>query len=98
MTRMTIMTKKRYPRARAAQWTVAEAKARFSEVVERARETGPQVVTRNGRDAVVVVSIDEWERKTRRVGSLVDFFAASPLRGSGVDVKRSRSKFRDVDL
>lgn len=95
---MTIMTKRRYAKPRAAQWTVAEAKAKFSEVVERARETGPQVVTRNGHDAVVVVSIDEWERKTKRVGSLVDFFAASPLRDAGIDLERRKTPFRDIDL
>ena len=36
-------------------WTVAEAKAKFSQVIERAR-TGPQTITRNGRPAAVVVS------------------------------------------
>lgn len=95
---MTIMTTKRYPAAKSARWTVAEAKARFSEVVDRARTDGPQLVTRNGRDAAVIVSADEWQRKIKRVGSLVDFFAASPLRGSGARIRRSRSKFRDVDL
>lgn len=95
---MTIMVTKRYPKAREPRWTVAEAKAQLSEVIERARQAGPQVVTRNGQDAVVVVSAEEWERKTKRAGSLVDFFAASPLRGSGVEIKRSRTTFRDVDL
>lgn len=95
---MTIMVKKRYPTRRPARWTVAEAKAQFSEVVERARESGPQVVTRHGRAAAVVVSIDEWEQKTRRAGSLADFFAASPLRESGIDLERPRTVARDVDL
>ncbi len=98
MTRMTIMVRKRYPKAREPQWTVAEAKARFSEMVERARDGGPQVITRNGHPAVVVVSAEEWEQKTKRIGSLIDFFATSPLRGSGVEIKTSRSVFRDVDL
>ncbi len=95
---MTIMVRKRYPKAREPRWTVAEAKARFSEMVERARDTEPQVITRNGHPAVVVVSAEEWERKTKRIGSLIDFFAASPLRDSGVEITRSRASFRDVDL
>lgn len=41
-------------------WSVAEAKARLSEVIERARTQGPQHVTRNGKDAVVVVSAETW--------------------------------------
>jgi prevent-host-death family protein len=77
-------------------WTVAEAKAKFCEVIDRAESTGPQVVTRSGRRTVVVVSADEWDRKTRRVGNLADFFAASPLRGSEVNVKRSKQQARKI--
>lgn len=79
-------------------WTVAEAKARFSEVVERARSKGPQVITRHGRTAAFVVSADEWERKTKRSGNLAEFFAASPLAGSGIGIKRRRDRARKVDL
>jgi len=79
-------------------WTVAEAKAKFSEVIDRAQSEGPQVVTRSGRRSVVIVAADEWERKTRRVGNLAEFFAASPLRGSGVRIKRSKDRPRKVDL
>jgi prevent-host-death family protein len=79
-------------------WSVAEAKAHLSEVVNRAISDGPQLITRNGRQAVVVVSVEEWERKTKRDGSLVEFFARSPLRGSKVKVERSRDGFRPIDL
>ena len=79
-------------------WTVAEAKAKLSEVIERAQSRGPQTITRNGRRAVVVVAVDEWERKTKRVGNLAEFFAASPLRDSGLDIERSKDKAREVDL
>jgi prevent-host-death family protein len=82
----------------ADTWTVAEAKAKFSEMIEKARDSGPQTVTKNGRTAVVVVSAEEWERKTRRKGSLVEFFADSPLRGSGVDLTRLKDEPREVDL
>jgi prevent-host-death family protein len=79
-------------------WTVAEAKAKFSEVIDRAQSIGPQVVTRSGRKSAVVVSAEEWERKTKRVGNLAEFFASSPLRGSGLRVKRSKDGPRKVDL
>jgi prevent-host-death family protein len=79
-------------------WTVAEAKAKFSELIEQARARGPQTVTRNGRPAVVLVAAEEWERKTKRTGNLAEFFAASPLRGSGLVVERSKDKPRDIDL
>lgn len=79
-------------------WTVASAKARFSELIEKARSEGPQTVTRNGKPAAVLVSVDEWERKTTRKGTLVDFFQNSPLHDSGIDLERLDARLRDVDL
>jgi prevent-host-death family protein len=68
----------------ASTWSVAEAKAKFSQLVDEAQTRGPQTVTRNGRVAVVVVAAEEWEQKTRRRGNLAEFLLASPLRASGV--------------
>lgn len=79
-------------------WTVAEAKARLSEVIERAQSGGPQTITKNGRTAVVVVDVKEWERKTRRIGNLAEFFAASPLRKSGLKAGRKKDRPRKVAL
>ena len=79
-------------------WTIAEAKAKFSELVETARAVGPQTITRNGREAAVVVSVEEWERKTRRSGNLAEFFAASPLAGSDLTIERVGTGSRDLDL
>lgn len=79
-------------------WSVAEAKARFSDVVTRAIEDGPQTVTRRGRRAVVVVSVQEWERRSRRRGSLAEFFAESPLADSGLRVERSDDVGRSVEF
>ena len=79
-------------------WTVAEAKAKLSEVIANAQKEGPQVITRNGRRAVVVVDAEEWERRTKRSGNLAEFFATSPLRGSGLKVRRSKDRMRATDL
>jgi prevent-host-death family protein len=79
-------------------WGLAEAKARFSEVVDRALLDGPQTITRKGREAVVVVSAAEWKRKVKRKGNLAEFFAASPLRGSGVRIQRTKDGPRPIDL
>ena len=81
-----------------ATWTVAEAKAKLSEVIERAQSGGPQKITRNGRTAVVVFDAQEWERKTRRTGNLAEFFAASPVRNSGLKVRRGKDKPRKIVL
>lgn len=80
------------------QWSVAEAKAKFSEVIDKAQSDGPQTITKNGRKAAVIVSAEEWERKTKRKGTLAEFLLASPLRGSGIEVKRLRGHLRKVDL
>jgi prevent-host-death family protein len=77
--------------ASSSDWTVASAKAKFSELVDRAQSHGPQTIARRGRIAAVVVSVAEWERKKQRSGTLADFFAKSPLNKSGLKI-RSRPK------
>ena len=62
-------------------WTVADAKAKFSEVLDKAETEGPQRITRHGRTAAIVVAAKEWRRKANRKGNLAEFFAASPLQG-----------------
>ena len=94
MTSLTILQKF----AMTDSWTVAEAKAKLSEVIEQAAASGPQTITRNGRKSAVVVSAEEWERNTKRVGNLAEFFGSSPLRGSGLKVKRSKDRLRSPDL
>ncbi len=77
-----------------AVWSVAEAKARLSEVIDRALKQGPQAITKNGRPAVVLVSAEEWARKTGRKGTLAEFFAASPLRGAALELELERPQRR----
>ena len=79
------------------KWTVASAKARFSQVIEQA-QSSPQVITRNGKPSVVVVSAQEWERKTSRKGTLAEFLLNSPLRELELDVERLKDEPRDLSL
>ena len=48
-------------------WPARDAKARFSELLETCLTEGPQLVTRRGHDAAVLVSIAEWQRLQDRV-------------------------------
>jgi prevent-host-death family protein len=82
---------------RCGTWTLAVAKARLSEVVDRA-QAGPKTITRNGKPSAVVVSAEEWARKTVRKGTLAEFLLASPLRGSDLELERQRDPPRDVTL
>ena len=79
------------------RWTVANAKARLSEVIERAQNE-PQTITRNGRPSVVVVSVEEWNRKSVRKGSLAAFLLGSPLSGADLTVERLSDEPRDIAL
>ncbi len=78
-------------------WTVADAKARLSEVIERAQDE-PQVITRNGKPSAIVVFVEEWARKTARKGALAEFLLNSPLRGAELDLERLRDEPRDLGL
>jgi len=79
-------------------WALAEAKARLSEVVHQAGTDGPQKITKNGKDVAVIVSQEEWERRTKPRGSAADFFMNSPLRGSGMKVERVNLRARKISL
>ena len=79
-------------------WTVAEAKAKFSEIIERAMSEGPQTITKRGRTAAIVVAAEEWERKTKRAGNLAEFFAGSPLRESELKVRRLKAQAKKISL
>ncbi|ABS70290.1 prevent-host-death family protein (plasmid) [Xanthobacter versatilis] len=74
---------------RSESWTVTDAKARLSEVIERAQRD-PQVIARHGKPSAVGVSAEEWSRKTARRGTLVEFLMASPLRDADLDLERVR--------
>jgi prevent-host-death family protein len=82
-----------------ANWAVAEAKAKFSEMVEQAQKKGPQQITKNGRPVAVVVSMEEWKAEygtDAPKGSLAEFLYNSPLRGSGIKIGRVRLDPRPV--
>jgi prevent-host-death family protein len=80
-------------------WPAAEAKARLSEVMDAALRGEPQIITRRGEEAVVVVSARTYRsRIERRGGSLSEFFARSPHRDIDLAPKRDRSTGRDIDL
>lgn len=82
-----------------AKWQLQEAKNRLSELVRKATEEGPQVITLRGDDAVVVVAVNEFHKLARRPkGSLVDFLRNSPLGEARLDLARSRDTGRRVRL
>jgi prevent-host-death family protein len=79
-------------------WTVAEAKAKLSELLEKAKSEGPQKITKHGRTTAVVVAAEEWERKAERKGNLAEFLATSPLRRLGLKPRKVPIRLRKVWL
>ena len=94
-------TTKREPNSAIGSWQVQTAKARFSEVFRLARTRGPQRITRQGRESVVMVAEETYEQLTARARqpkSLVQFFRESPLVGMDIDLERSRDPGREIEL
>jgi antitoxin Phd len=79
------------------RWQLQEAKQRFSELVRRAAVEGPQVVTKHGEEAAVVVSIEEYRRLTRDRPDFKEFLLAAPDFDL-LEIDRAGDRARTVDL
>jgi len=82
-------------------WQVQTAKARFSELFHRARTEGPQHITRQGKEGVVMISDEQYHQlvgKSHQPKNLVQFFRESPLVGVKLDLQRESDTGRDVEL
>ena len=80
-----------------ATWQVQDAKARLSELIERARNEGPQTITRHGTQRAVVLSIEDF----RALAAHKPDFKAYLLGGPKVDdfpIERDRGTGRRVEL
>ena len=78
-------------------WQLQAAKQRFSELVERAQREGPQVVTKHGREAVVVVSVDEYRRLKGPEDDLIAFLRSAPDFDL-LDLRRAEDYGREPEL
>jgi len=79
-------------------WQLQDAKNKFSNLVDKAQHIGPQVVTKHGKDAVVVLSMEEYKKLIKPKTSLIQFFQRSPLAKEDLDLTRSKEIPRDIDL
>jgi antitoxin Phd len=82
-------------------WQLQTAKARFSEVFRLARTEGPQRITRQGKEGVVMISDEQYHQlagRSHQPKSLVQFFRESPLVGVELDLERDKDEGRDIEL
>ena len=99
--RRTTVDKTRHSAFAGPGWQLQAAKARFSEVFRLARTEGPQLITRQGRDGVVMMPVEQFDRlvnRARQPKNLVQFFRESPLVGLELDFERDKDTGRDIEL
>lgn len=78
-------------------WPVQDAKARFSEFLEICLAEGPQMVTRRGAEAAVLVSVDEWRRlQASARPSLKQLLLSDPARTELVLPPRGHARRRST--
>ncbi len=79
-------------------WQLQDAKNKFSHLVETVQKQGPQIVTKHGKEAVVIISINEYKRLTKPKTTLIEFFKNSPLAEEKLDFSRNKEIPRDIAL
>ena len=97
----TALDKTRVPRAPGPSWQLQTAKARFSEVFRRARTEGPQLITRQGKESVVMISDVQYDQlvgRSHQPRNLAQFFRESPLVGIELDLARQKDEGSEIEL
>jgi len=82
-------------------WQLQTAKARFSEVFRRARTEGPQLITRQGKESVVMISDVQYDQlvgRSHQPRNLAQFFRESPLVGIELDLARQKDEGSEIEL
>jgi prevent-host-death family protein len=82
----------------AHTWQLQEAKNKFSKLVEKAQFEGPQFVTKHGKETVVVLSMEEYQKIVKPKSNLFQFIQASPLLKTSIIIERDKSIARDIEL
>jgi len=79
-------------------WQLQEAKNKFSKLVEKARNEGPQFVTKHGKESVAILSVEEYRKIVRPKSNLFQFIQTSTLSKTSIKIERDKSPGRDVEL
>lgn len=79
-------------------WQLQDAKNKFSNLVDKAQHKGPQIVTKHGKDAVVILSIEEYNNLIKPKKNLVTFFQSSPFAKKDLNIVRNKDFPRDIEL
>jgi antitoxin Phd len=78
------------------EWQLQQAKAKFSELVQKAIDEGPQTVTRHGKPTVVVLSAEQFDLMKKRQIDLKDLLPL--IAPDEIDLERKQDRPRQTDL
>ncbi|MCP4105908.1 MAG: type II toxin-antitoxin system Phd/YefM family antitoxin [Desulfobacteraceae bacterium] len=79
-------------------WKLQDAKSQFSKVVENALKKGPQYVSRRGVEAVVVVSVRDYEALISAKPSFKEFLLSCPKMDENFEIERQKDYPRNIEL
>jgi prevent-host-death family protein len=79
-------------------WQLQDAKSKFSQLVDNAMRHQPQIVTKHGTNAVVVISFEDYLKFTKPKDNLITFLRNSPLIEVDLDITRTKDQPRDIEL
>lgn len=78
-------------------WKLQDAKSKFSEVIRRTLEEGPQMITRHGEEVVVMVPAKEYQQLTGDKPDFKEFLMNAPALDE-LDIRRDKSLSRGAEL
>jgi hypothetical protein len=82
-------------------WQLQTAKARFSELFSLVRTQGPQLILRQKKDGVVMLTVEQFDlliARAHQAKGLVQFFRESPLVGLELSFERDKDSGREIEL
>ena len=79
-------------------WQLQDAKNKFSNLVNKAQKNGPQIVTKHGKEAVVVLAFEDFKKLSRSKNSLCKFLKNSPLAKLDLKINRNKDLPREINL
>ena len=80
-----------------ARWPIQDAKAHFSEVIERAHSEGPQMITRHGSERAVLLSIEDYRALAGEKPDFKAYLLGGP-KFEDFSIERNQDTGRPVDL
>ncbi|MBK8453035.1 MAG: type II toxin-antitoxin system Phd/YefM family antitoxin [Thiofilum sp.] len=79
-------------------WQLQDAKSKFSQLVDSAMRHQPQIVTKHGNNAVVIISFEDYIKLTKPKDNLITFLRNSPLMEADLEITRTKDNPRDIEL